>query len=151
MEKWSDKDKRIEIVDTFKKKVLKDIEKILKRDLELLKNFSFSDIEDAESRTYQEFRYLTKEVSACVFMREWITKKTFMDYIRALEEKDYIVYTISSRHLRLWSQDDYDFMWMLIDKYGFDVININDRMLEYDFTNIFDEILFDEKEKKGIS
>lgn len=145
MEKWSEQDKRIELVNKFKDKILKEIETILKRDLELFKVFSDTDIENSESDQYHELEYLTKEMAICLFMRRWISKQSFLSFVKASKEDDTIIYRISSRHLKLWSQEDYPFMWLLIDKYGLKAVNLNESMLEYDFTNVIDEALFTKK------
>ena len=113
MEKLSDQEIRIELINRLKEKVFKEIDIILRNDLRLIKLYSLSDLEDVESDPYNEFCYLSKEMSICLFMREWITKHSFMGIIRVSEENDCVIYKISNHHLELWLQDDYNFMWNL--------------------------------------
>lgn len=147
MEKLSDQEIRIELINRLKEKVFKEIDIILRNDLGLIKLYSLSDLKDVESDSYNEFCYLSKEISICLFMREWITKHSFMGIIRVSEENDCVIYKISSHHLELWLQDDYNFMWNLIESFGYDALHLTDEMLEYKFTSIFEEALFREKKR----
>lgn len=70
MEKLSDQEIRIELINRLKEKVFKEIDIILGNDLRLIKLYSLSDLKDVESDSYNEFCYLSKEISICLFMRE---------------------------------------------------------------------------------
>lgn len=150
IEKLSDQEVRIKLINKFKEKIFKEIEKNMKNDLQLIKSYTYSDIENMESDQYNEFKYLSKKISICLFMREWIMKNSFMSTIKVSEEDDCVIYKISSRHLELWLQDDYDFMWNLIDRFGYDTLHLTDEMLENKFTSIIDEALFTEKKKRDL-
>ena len=58
MEKLSDQEIRIELINRLKEKVFKEIDIILKNDLRLIKLYSLSDLKDVESDSYNEFCYL---------------------------------------------------------------------------------------------
>ena len=55
MEKLSDQEIRIELINRLKEKVFKEIDIILRNDLGLIKLYSLSDLKDVESDSYNEF------------------------------------------------------------------------------------------------
>lgn len=147
MEKLSEQNIRIELIDSFKKKVNKEIDKILKRYMELIKKFQFNEVKETDSVEYEEFRYISEKITICLFLKKWLQNHNFLGFICKNEEADYIVYKISSQHLRLWLQEDYNFVESLFYKYGIETIFINDSILEYDLTSVIEEALFLQKEE----
>lgn len=150
MEKVSDQEKRIELIKAFKEKVNRELDSILKNEMLYAKSFCFDDIKDFYSDNYKEFKCISNKITICLFLREWIEDYSFLEYMRKNEKDDYIVYKISSRHLRLWLQKDYYFVESLIYKFGLETLMINDRMLEYYLTSVIEEAIFTKKEEEGV-
>lgn len=150
MEKVSDQEKRIELIKAFKEKVNRELDSILKNEMLYAKSFCFDDIKDLYSDNYKEFKCISNKITICLFLREWIEEYSFLEYMRKNEKDDYIVYKISSRHLRLWLQKDYYFVESLIYKFGLETLMINDRMLEYYLTSVIEEAIFTKKEEEGV-
>lgn len=147
-EKYSEQSKRLELVEKFKTKLNKEIDFILKRDLEEIKTFTFDEI-NKESEYCMDFETLLTEITVCLYFREWLDDYDFLLNYRYLNRNnDVIIYNISSYHLELWSQDNYNFIYNICQKIGNKILYISDDFLEFNFTNIFEEIKFNDKKEK---
>lgn len=151
MEKISDKSTRLELVKAFKQKIRKEIHFILNRNLKELKTYSYNEIREVESETYMDFETNVLEVSCCLYLEKWLSENDFMNFTVRAEDSDQILYTISSRHLKLWSQDDFYFVRSLCMKYGLNFNLVNHYDLEYCFTDLSDEMLFDKRTEENYS
>ena len=79
---------------------------------------------------------------------------TFWSFEARYNDKDIIIYDVSDKKLNIWLQEDYDFVSKFLCKIEFegfrDVYEIlNDRYFGYEFTNIFDEIQYDDRMKNS--
>ena len=88
-------------------------------------------------------------------LKEYIENgNTFWSFEARYNDKDIIIYQVSDRKLNIWLQEDYNFVSNFLCKIEFegfsDVYEIlNDRYFGYEFTNIFDEIQYDERMKSS--
>ena len=127
-----------------------DIDKYLarnRRDMKVYLTDNEDVIEDWDFIISQEFTLLR--------LKDFIKNEyTFWSIEARYEEEDIIVYQVSDRDINIWLQDDYRFVNSFLDKMeleGYcDVYQIlNDRYFGYEFTDIFDEIKYDEKMKNS--
>ena len=88
-------------------------------------------------------------------LKEYIENcNTFCSFEARYNDKDIIIYQVSDRKLNIWLQEDYNFVSNFLYKIEFegfsDVYEIlNDRYFGYEFTDIFDEIQYDERMKNS--
>ena len=149
-EKISEIPIREEKIKKLKEKILADIDKHLarnQRDMKVYLTDNEDAIEDWDFMVTQEFTLLR--------LKDFIKNKyTFWSTEARYETKDIIIYKISDRDLNIWLQDDYYFVDSFLSKIELDgycdVYQIlNDRYFGYEFTDIFDEIKYDEKMKNS--
>ena len=149
-EKISEIPIREEKIKKLKEKILADIDKHLERnrqDMKILLTNNENIMQDWDFIVTQEFTLLR--------LKDFIKNEyTFWSIEARYEEEDIIVYQVSDRDINIWLQDDYRFVNSFLDKMeleGYcDVYQIlNYRYFGYEFTDIFDEIKYDEKMKNS--
>lgn len=147
-EKISEIPIREEKIRKLKEKILKEIDKYLERNRKDMKVYLVDDeneIEDWNFMVTQEFSLLR--------LKDYIEDgKTFWSFEARYNDKDIIIYQVSDRKLNIWLQEDYNFTSNFLCKIEFegfcDVFELlNDRYFGYEFTNIFDEIQYDDRMK----
>lgn len=149
-EKISEIPIREEKIKKLKEKILTEIDKYLVRDREEMRIYLMendTDIEDWNFLIIREFSLLR--------LKEYIENdNSFWAFEGRCDYKDIITYQISDKKLNIWLQDDYNFTSNYLYKIEFegfcDVYEIlNDRYFGYEFTNIFDEIQYNDRMKNG--
>ena len=134
----------------LKEKILEEIDKYLVRNRTDMKDYLVDNedvIEDWDFMVTQEFSLLR--------LKEYIENdNTFWSFEARYNDKDIIIYKVSDRTLNIWLQEDYNFVSNFLYKIEFegfsDVYEIlNDRYFGYEFTNIFDEIQYDDRMKNS--
>ena len=74
-----------------------------------------------------------------------------MGYEAKYNDKDIVIYMVSDRNLDIWLQKDYSFVenyLLKAEEAGYNIFSIlNDKYFGYNFTNIFDSILYENYEK----
>ena len=142
-EKISDEIVRREKIRKLKEKIISEIEKEIsncKKELQ-------SNIQD------KDFDYCIKECFVLLEIKQYIENDyCFMRYEAKYNDKDIVIYMVSDKDLNIWLQEDYSFVGNYLlkaEEVGYDVFPIlNDKYFGYDFTNIFDSILYDERQRK---
>jgi len=155
MSKLSEKSQRQGQVDKLKEKINNEIKEIIKRDaLELL---SFEDeiddsLSDKDCDNGEEFINLCNEVTICTILRDFINlPNTFMEYSAAYgREIDKIFYTISDEHIDMWLENDFNFMARAISCFGLNVFEISEKRFQYDFTSVFEDVLYRQKKEREL-
>ena len=99
------------------------------------------------------FDFLVKRSFALLNLKEYIESDyAFQSCEAKFPNEDVIIYTVSSKDLDIWLQTDYSFVHNFLLKAedcGYDVFSLlNDHYFGYNFTNIFDIILYDKKMKE---
>lgn len=78
-----------------------------------------------------------------------------MSYEAKDYNKDIVVYVILDKNLNIWLQEDYSFTISFLtraESVNYDVFQLlNDRYFGYNFTNICESILYDERQEKAVS
>lgn len=148
MAKLSEKHLRKEKVEKLKTKILGEIQKC-KSELE---DYLLSYHEDRSELTDQLFEDYITEIYSLIQLEKFINlPSTFLRVACVYEENDYIAYYVDDQDLDVWLQEDFNFvdnfMIKLGHPYKLDVlINIlHERYFAYNFTNIFDLMLYDKK------
>lgn len=94
------------------------------------------------------FDFLVKQSFALLNLKEFIESEYAFQLCEA-EYEDVVVYTVSSKDLDIWLQDDYSFVHNFLiraEDCGYDVFSLlNNHYFGYSFTNIFDTILYDKR------
>lgn len=142
-EKISDKSIREDKVKKLKTKILKEIDE--------KSNRIKAEIDDSEE--FEEFEFLNSLLFALFKLKRYIENEyTFMSYEAQYLDMDIIIYTISDKNLDIWLQEDYYFVGNFLlqaEENGFNIFPLlNDHHFGYHFTNIFDDIVYDEKIEK---
>ena len=149
-EKISEIPIREEKIKKLKEKILAEIDKYLLRNRRYMKVYLTDNedvIEDWDFMITQEFSLLR--------LKEYIENgNTFWSIEVRYEEEDIIVYQVSDRELNIWLQEDYNFVSNFLCKIEFEGFSgvykiLDDRYFGYEFTNIFDEILYDDRMKNS--
>lgn len=147
-EKISEIPIREEKVRKLKERILVDIEKYLERNRQDMKIYLMNNenvIEDWDYMISQEFTLLR--------LKDFIKDEhTFWATEARYEDRDIIVYQVSGKNLDIWSQDDYHFVNSFLSKMEFDGYCdvyqlLSDRYFGYEFTSIFESVLYDKKMK----
>ena len=142
-EKISDEIVRREKIRKLKEKIILEIEKRIsnyKKELQ-------SNIED------ELFNYYIKGFFVLLELKQYLESDyCFMEYEAKYNDKDIVIYMVSDRDLDIWIQNDYSFVenyLLKAEEAGYNIFSIlNDKYFGYNFTNIFDSILYDEKQRK---
>lgn len=143
-EKISDKPIRNEKVKRLKAKILAEID----QEMSIIKD---------EIRMYladnEYFGSLIKRSFALLNLKEYIEGESAFQHIEAeYFDIDAVVYVVSDRSIDIWLQEDYSFVSNFlyrVEDYGYDVFYIlNDHYFEYNFTTVFDRMVYDNKKKR---
>ena len=142
-EKISDEIVRREKIRKLKEKIILEIEKRISN----YKKGLQSNIED------ELFNYYIKEFFVLLELKQYLEcDYCFMGYEAKYNDKDIVIYMVSDRNLDIWLQKDYSFVenyLLKAEEAGYNIFSIlNDKYFGYNFTNIFDSILYDEKQRK---
>lgn len=142
-EKISDEIVRREKIRKLKEKIILEIEKRISN----YKKGLQSNIED------ELFNYYIKEFFVLLELKQYLESDyCFMGYEAKYNDKDIVIYMVSDRNLDIWLQEDYSFVenyLLKAEEAGYNIFSIlNDKYFGYNFTNIFDSILYDEKQRK---
>ena len=142
-EKISDEIVRREKIRKLKEKIILEIEKRISN----YKKGLQSNIED------ELFNYYIKEFFVLLELKQYLeSDQCFMGYEAKYNDKDIVIYMVSDRNLDIWLQEDYSFVenyLLKAEEAGYNIFSIlNDKYFGYNFTNIFDSILYDEKQRK---
>ena len=149
-EKISEIPIREEKIKKLKEKILADIDKHLERNRQDMKIFLTNN-----ENIMQDWDFMISQEFTLLRLKDFIKNEyTFWSIEARYEEEDIIVYQVSDRDINIWLQDDYHFVNSFLDKMeleGYcDVYQIlNDRYFGYEFTDIFDEIQYDERMKNS--
>ena len=138
MEKLSERPIREEKVKRLKSKILAEIE-----EEQAYLKFAMSEYKDHFDAFLEQYYQLMQ-------LKNYImTEHSFFDYEALSEKDDYIIYQITEKTLDIWLQDDYnfarDFMLRVYDNPWALFDMLNDRYFGYQFTNIFDIIVYDKE------
>lgn len=137
-EKLSERPIRAEKIKRLKAKILAEIEE----EHELLKLGMSEDSEHFDE--YVECYYQLTQLKNYI-----ASEHAFWTYEAMYEDNDCVIYQITDKTLDIWLQDDYNFVHSFIVKiYGnpwalFEMLN--DRYFGYQFTNLLDIIIYDER------
>lgn len=138
-ENKSEKPIREDKIKRLKEKVLAEIAnelKLIKRDM---RSYMSND---------KAFDFLVKQSFTLLNLREFIESEYAFQSCEA-EYEDVVVYTVSSKDLDIWLQDDYSFTHNFLiraEDCGYDVFSLlNNNYFGYNFTTIFDTILYDKR------
>ena len=142
-EKISDEIVRREKIRKLKEKIMSENEKEIgscKKELQ-------SNIQD------KDFDYCIKDSFALLELKRYVENDyCFMGYEAKYNDKDIVIYMVSAKDLDIWLQNDYSFVRNYLSKAeeaGYNIFPIlNDKYFGYNFTNIFDSILYDKKQRK---
>lgn len=136
-EKISDEPKRKNKIEKLKQKISKEINEKLRENMN----------ETTENMSIDDLVFIVKQSFALVELKEYIDNHPFMDYESKNHNKDVVVYVVQEKDLDIWLQDDYSFVQNYLleaRKLNYDVFQmLNDHYFGYEFTNIFDSILYD--------
>lgn len=143
-EKISDKPIREDKIKRLKEKILTEITDEL--------NFIKEEMRECLSND-KAFNFLVKRGFALLNLKEYIdSEHVFQSFEALFPDKDIIIYKVSDRDLSIWLQDDYSLVHNFLyraEDYEYDVFPLlNDRYFGYDFTNIFDVVLYEKKIKE---
>ena len=147
-EKISDKPIREEKIKRLKEKILKEIEEELERGKRDLTYDLTNGIEDE-----YEFKYVIHTMHYLYKLREFVNWEHSFNMIYAeYYNFDIVIYAVSMREIDIWLQDDYNFVTQFLFNANYDdnvIVEhmLNDEYLGINFTNIFDAIAYDEKQK----
>lgn len=142
-EKISDEIVRREKIRKLKEKIILEIEKRISN----YKKGLQSKIED------ELFNYYIKECFVLLELKQYLESDyCFMRYEAKYNDKDIVIYMVSDKDLDIWLQKDYSFVenyLLKAEEAEYNIFSIlNDKYFGYNFTNIFDRILYDEKQRK---
>ena len=147
-EKISDKPIREAKIKRLKEKILKEIEEELERGKRDLTYDLTNGIEDE-----YEFKYVIHTMHYLYKLREFVNWEHSFNMIYAeYYNFDIVIYAVSMREIDIWLQDDYNFVTQFLFNVNYDdnvIVEhmLNDEYLGINFTNIFDAIAYDEKQK----
>lgn len=141
-EKISDEPIRKQKVKKLKNKILKEIDchiKIYKREMM-----------NIENEYYDNY---VKEYFALLQLKEYLGNEyCFMQYEIKDYNEDKVVYMVSDKLLNIWSQKYYYFanhFLSNVEKNKYHIFGLlNDRYFGYEFTNLFDIVLYDKKQEE---
>lgn len=142
-EKISDEIVRREKIRKLKEKIMSEIEKEIRNCKKELQ----SNIQD------KDFDYCIRDSFALLELKRYIENDNcFMRYEAKYNDKDIVIYMVSDKDLDIWLQKDYSFVENYLlkeEEAGYNIFPIlNDKYFGYNFTNIFDSILYDKKQRK---
>lgn len=142
-EKISDEIVRRKKIRKLKEKIILEIEKRISN----YKKGLQSNIED------ELFNCYIKEYFVLLELKQYLESDyCFMGYEAKYNDKDIVIYMVSDKDLDIWLQKDYSFVenyLLKAEEAGYNIFSIlNDKYFGYNFTNIFDRILYDEKQRK---
>lgn len=140
-EKISDEAVRREKVQKLKEKIMSEIEKRIGNYRKVLR----TNIQD------DDFEYYIRESFVLLELKQYLERDCcFMEYEATHSDKDIVIYAVSDKDLSIWLQEDYSFVSNYLikaEENGYNVFPIlNDRYFGYNFTNIFDSVLYDESQ-----
>lgn len=144
-EKISNMQNRKDKVKRVKTKILSEIEKEFNKTKEDMK-WCLEDNDD-------DFDFLVKRVFALLNLKEYIEDDySFMAYTYKNPVMDIIIYYVSDEQLSIWLQDNYSFVFNFLHQAHeceYDVFPLlNENYFGYNFTNIMDIVIYNERTKK---
>lgn len=144
-EKISNMQNREDKVKRVKTKILSEIEKEFNKTKEEMK-WCLEDNDD-------DFDFLVKRVFALLNLKEYIEDDcSFMAYTYKNPAMDIIIYYVSDEQLSIWLQDNYSFVFNFLHQAHeceYDVFPLlNENYFGYNFTNIMDIVIYNERTKK---
>ena len=142
-EKISDEIVRREKIRKLKEKIMSEI----KKEISNCKKELQSNIQD------KDFDYCIRDCFALLELKRYIENDyCFMRYEAKYNDKNIVIYMVSDKDLDIWLQKDYSFVenyLLKAEEAGYNIFSIlNDKYFGYNFTNIFDSILYDRKQGK---
>ena len=142
-EKISDESIRIEKVKKLNRKILSEIDDLLRK----YRNGLSKNLNDIG------FEFCVRRSFALLELKKYVENEySFMSYEAKDYNNDIVVYTISDKDLNIWLQEDYSFVIrFLVEAEGvdYDVSQLlNDKYFGYSFTNISESILYDKRQNK---
>lgn len=144
MEKLSEKEIRDKKIVQLKEKIKKEIEEKILDNKQYMKAY-------LEENDFDTWNLLITETFALLKLKEYVELNTSFNMIETcIPEKDIIIYTISIDLINLWLQDEYKFVNQFLLNMEYDEIKnvftmLNEKYFAYEFTNIFDIILYKQK------
>lgn len=142
-EKISDESIRIEKVKKLNRKILSEIDDLLRK----YRNGLSKNLNDIG------FEFCVRRSFALLELKKYVENEySFMSYEAKDYNNDIVVYTISDKDLNIWLQEDYSFVIRFLveaENVDYDVFQIlNDKYFGHNFTNICESILYDDKQNK---
>lgn len=142
-EKISDESIRIEKVKKLNRKILSEIDDLLRK----YRNGLSKNLNDIG------FEFCVRRSFALLELKKYVENEySFMSYEVKDYNNDIVVYTISDKDLNIWLQEDYSFVIRFLveaENVDYDVFQIlNDKYFGHNFTNICESILYDDKQNK---
>lgn len=144
MEKLSEKEIRDKKIVQLKEKIKKEIEEKILDNKQYMKAY-------LEENDFDTWKSLIMEAFALLKLKEYVELNTSFNMIETcIPEKDIIIYTISIDLINLWLQDEYKFVNQFLFNMEYDEIKnvftmLNEKYFAYNFTNIYDIILYKQK------
>lgn len=144
MEKLSEKEIRDKKIVQLKEKIKKEIEEKILDNKQYMKAYF-------EENDFDTWNSLITEAFALLKLKEYVELNTSFNMIETcIPEKDIIIYTISIDLINLWLQDEYKFVNQFLLNMEYDEIKnvftmLNEKYFAYEFTNIYDIILYKQK------
>lgn len=144
MEKLSEKEIRDKKIVQLKEKIKKEIEEKILDNKQYMKAY-------LEENDFDTWNLLITETFALLKLKEYVELNTSFNMIETcISEKNIIIYTISIDLINLWLQDEYNFVNQFLFNMEYDEIKdvftmLNEKYFAYNFTNIYDIILYKQK------
>lgn len=144
MEKLSEKEIRDKKIIQLKEKIKKEIEEKILDNKQYMKT-------SLEENDFDIWNLLITDAFALLKLKEYVELNTSFNMIETcISEKDIIIYTISIDLINLWLQDEYEFVNQFLFNMKYDEIKnvftmLNEKYFAYKFTNIYDIVLYKQK------
>lgn len=144
MEKLSEKEIRNKKIVQLKEKIKKEIEEKILDNKQYMKAY-------LEENDFDTWKSLITEAFVLLKLKEYVELNTSFNMIETcIPEKDIIIYTISIDLINLWLQDEYQFVNQFLFNMEYDEIKnvftiLNEKYFAYNFTNIYDIVLYKQK------
>ena len=144
MEKLSEKEIRDKKIIQLKEKIKKEIEEKILDNKQYMKT-------SLEEDDFDIWNLLITDAFALLKLKEYVELNTSFNMIETcIPEKDIIIYTIPIDLINLWLQDEYEFVNQFLFNMKYDEIKnvftmLNEKYFAYKFTNIYDIVLYKQK------
>lgn len=147
-EKISEIPMREEKIKKLRTKILAEIDRRTKRTHEDIKQYLINN-----ENVLEDWNFMITEEFFLLKLKEFIGQpKLFQSFKARYDDKDIIIFQVPDENLNIWLQENYDFTFNFLCKIKherfYDAYEIlNDRFFGYEFTNIIDKILYQERLK----